>query len=126
MLGSCDIVAFVSTSDPESAQRFYRDVLGLTQLSESPYALEFATGADGAGRLRVTIVEELVVAPYTVLGWAVADIDAAVSELGERGVVFERYPGMDQDVRGVWTSPSGARVAWFTDPGGNTLSVAQG
>jgi hypothetical protein len=32
---------------------------------------------------------------------------------------------MDQDELGVWTSPSGARIAWFKDPDENTLSLAQ-
>lgn len=25
----------------------------------------------------------------------------------------------------VWTSPSGAKVAWFKDPDGNVLSISQ-
>jgi predicted enzyme related to lactoylglutathione lyase len=32
---------------------------------------------------------------------------------------------LEQDLLGVWTSPSGARVAWFKDPDGNTLSLTQ-
>jgi len=32
---------------------------------------------------------------------------------------------MEQDTRGIWTSPSGARVAWFRDPDGNVLSLTQ-
>jgi hypothetical protein len=40
-------------------------------------------------------------------------------------VAFNRYEGMDQDARGVWESPSGARVAWFEDPDGNVLSLTQ-
>ncbi|PYQ93394.1 MAG: glyoxalase, partial [Acidobacteria bacterium] len=26
---------------------------------------------------------------------------------------------------GIWKSPGGARIAWFKDPDGNTLSVTQ-
>ena len=63
--------------------------------------------------------------PFTILGWDVPNIQAAVKDLGSRGVVFERYPGMEQDALGIWTSPSRARVAWFRDPEGNTLSVTQ-
>ena len=43
----------------------------------------------------------------------------------KKGVVFERYDGMNQDELGVWTSPSGARIAWFRDPDGNVLSITQ-
>jgi len=62
---------------------------------------------------------------YTVLGWDVADIGAEMKELTERGVKFERYEGLEQDGSGVWTSPSGAKIAWFKDPDGNVLSLTQ-
>ncbi len=45
--------------------------------------------------------------------------------LGQRGVSFLRYDGVHQDERGIWTSPGGARVAWFADPDGNVLSVTE-
>jgi hypothetical protein len=64
-------------------------------------------------------------AAFTILGWTVADIDAAMSALKNKGVTFERYEGMGQDARGVWNAPSGAKVAWFKDPDGNVLSVTQ-
>jgi predicted enzyme related to lactoylglutathione lyase len=55
----------------------------------------------------------------------VPDIDAVVRDLAERGVRFTRYAGMTQDELGVWTTPGGDRVAWFTDPDGNTLSLTR-
>jgi len=75
--------------------------------------------------LRVQIVEKVAVAPYAVLGWQVRDVTAAVKALQRAGVRFERYSGMAQDELGVWNAPSGARVAWFKDPDGNTLSLAE-
>jgi hypothetical protein len=63
--------------------------------------------------------------PFTVLGWSVGDIEKAVSGLQKRGVAFERYPGLEQDPLGVWTAPGDAKVAWFKDPDGNTLSLSQ-
>ena len=36
-----------------------------------------------------------------------------------------RFEGMPQDALGIWTSPSGSKVAWFKDPDGNNLSVTQ-
>ena len=45
--------------------------------------------------------------------------------LAGRGVAFVRFPGMEQDDRGVWAAQGGARVAWFRDPDGNTLSLDQ-
>jgi predicted enzyme related to lactoylglutathione lyase len=73
--------------------------------------------------LRVTVVAALAPQPFTVLGWDVPDIAAAIRELSERGVVFERYDGMEQDAQGAWRAPGGARVAWFKDPDGNTLAI---
>ena len=60
-----------------------------------------------------------------MLGFTVADIATAVDGLSARNVTFTRYEGMGQDERAIWTSPSGARVAWFLDPDGNNLSVTQ-
>ena len=76
--------------------------------------------------LRLSLVGKPAVAPYTVLGWMVADIAAKVKELEQSGVKFERYSFLEQDELGVWTAPdSTARVAWFKDPDGNVLSVSQ-
>jgi catechol 2,3-dioxygenase-like lactoylglutathione lyase family enzyme len=123
VLGSHKVVAFVATRVPERAKAFYRDTLGLHLVAEQlPFALVF--DANGT-MLRVTIVRELVTAPYTVLGWDVPDIAATAKALSAAGVKLERYPGMPQDELGIWTSPSGARVAWFKDPDGNTLGVTQ-
>jgi predicted enzyme related to lactoylglutathione lyase len=61
----------------------------------------------------------------TVLGWEVQDIEAAVTELTKRGVEFNKYPFVQDRERGIWTAPGGDRIAWFLDPDGNVLSVAQ-
>lgn len=123
ILGPHKIVAFVATRDAGRAKAFYRDTLGLHLVEEQlPFALVF--DANGT-MLRVTVVKELTAAQYTVLGWEVPDIVRTAQELGAAGVKLERYPGMPQDELGVWTAPSGARVAWFKDPDGNTLSVTQ-
>ena len=117
------LMAFVAVSDPDAAKRFYRDTLGLRLVSEEP---PFALVFDAHGiMLRVTLVKQVSPAAYTVLGWQVPDIATATHALAAAGVRFERYPGMPQDEAGIWRSPSGARVAWFRDPDGNTLSLTQ-
>ena len=121
-LGSQTIMAFAATQDPAKAKIFYRDVLGLPLTAEDGFALAF--DANGI-MLRVTTVEKVAVAPYTVLGWQVADIAAVVAALKKRGVKFERYPGLEQDELGIWTAPGGAQIAWFKDPDKNTLSVTE-
>jgi catechol 2,3-dioxygenase-like lactoylglutathione lyase family enzyme len=121
MLGSSDLVAFVATTDLDRARVFYGEVVGLPAIEESPFACVF--DANGT-QLRVTPVDEIRTAPYTVLGYVVDDIVAAVKALGATGVTFERCAGMDQDDIGAWASPSGARVVWFTTDG-NVLSLTQ-
>jgi catechol 2,3-dioxygenase-like lactoylglutathione lyase family enzyme len=121
-LSSGDVVAFAGTSDPKRAMSFYRDTLGL----ELEYSDNFAVVFNSNGTtIRVAVVPEVVPAGYTILGWMVPDIEATVAQLKKAGVKFERYAGMEQDAQGIWNAPIGARIAWFKDPDGNTLSVGQ-
>ena len=122
MLKTRPIVAFVATTRPKRAKAFYAKTLGLRLLSEDGFALAFDAGGT---MLRVAIVKTLQPAGYTVLGWVVPDIAKAVRDLVTRGVKFQRYGWMVQDDFGIWSAPSGARVAWFTDPDGNTLSLTE-
>jgi predicted enzyme related to lactoylglutathione lyase len=65
-------------------------------------------------------------ATYTVLNFPVDDIEAAVDQLAERGVTFERYEGtpLETDSKGIFRG-GGPNIAWFTDPAGNVLSVIE-
>ncbi|MGO8760018.1 MAG: VOC family protein [Terracidiphilus sp.] len=122
-LGNCNIVGFATIVDVERAKAFYRDTLGLSLISEEPpFALVF--DANGI-MIRLGMAKELPPAHGTVLGWQVRDIAAAVKELQQAGVRFERYDFMKQDDLGIWTAPTGARVAWFKDPDGNILSLSE-
>ena len=116
------VIGFVATQHAAKARRFYEKTLGLTLISEDPFAIVFDVNGT---MLRVQKVGELVPAQHTVLGWEVRDIRAEIEGLMKRGVRFERFDGLSQDELGVWTSPSGAKVAWFKDPDGNTLSLTQ-
>ena len=122
MLSRCDVVAFVHTTDISRARSFYVDVLELEFVEESPFALVVLAGGT---MIRVTPVESAAASPHTVLGWAVPDLPTVLAGLMSRGVVPLRFEGMNQDALGVWQSPSAARVAWFADPDGNTLSLTQ-
>jgi catechol 2,3-dioxygenase-like lactoylglutathione lyase family enzyme len=122
MLGSQKLVAFVAARDLGRARDFYRDFLGLRLVREDEFAVVFDAGGT---MLRVARVEQPASAPYTVLGWEVKDIVQTAKSLLKAKVGLERYPGMQQDEPGIWKSPSGARIAWFKDPDGNTLSITQ-
>ncbi|MFE7798193.1 VOC family protein [Nocardia sp. NPDC057440] len=121
-LADAEVVAFVPSSDLTRSGKFFAEVLGLTIVEATLYAVV----ARGAGTtVRITLVNELAPQPFTVLGWVVPDIGRAVAELTEHGVVFLRYEGMPQDAAGVWASPGGDKVAWFADPDGNVLSLTE-
>jgi catechol 2,3-dioxygenase-like lactoylglutathione lyase family enzyme len=123
ILGSSKIVAFAGVANADRARAFYRDTLGLRLVSEDGFALAF--DANGT-MLRVSLVREVVAAPYTVLGWEVDDIAAKAKALTKAGVKLERYESfLTQDKLGIWTAPGGTRVAWFKDPDGNLLSISQ-
>ena len=122
-LSNYNIIAFVSIIDVERAKEFYRDTLGLRLVSEEPpFALVFE--AHGI-MLRLGMAKELPPPRGTVLGWQVPEIIAAVKDLERAGVRFERYDSVRQDDLGIWTTPSGAKVAWFKDPDGNILSLSE-
>ena len=122
MLGTKSIVAFVPTTDYAKARAFYEGVLGLRFVSQDEFAL--VLDANGI-MLRVTKVPKHEPQPFTILGWQVDNIDGDVGTLTERGVRFERYGFPGQDDAGIWTAPTGDKVAWFKDPDGNTLSLSQ-
>ena len=108
--------------DLEEARAFYEATLGLrVSLEHDLLTLHLAGDRD-------TLVypkPDHVPATYTILNFPVDDVEAAVDELRQHGVEFERYEGMDQDERGISLDPNGPRIAWFTDPAGNVLSVLE-
>ncbi len=116
------VVTFLLTQNPDAALRFYRDTLGFTFLRDDGFALVF--DLNGV-MLRISKVPSFTPAQNTVLGWESKDIVPAMDGLLRKGVVFERYPNMGQDERGICTFPTGDKVAWFKDPDGNVLSISQ-
>ena len=122
MLSDAEIVAFVATTDPERAVRFYGGLLGLPLLERTAFACVFNTPN---AMLRIAIVDELRPARHTVLGWTVPDIAVAAADLARRRIASLRYDGLDQDELGIWRSPSGAQIVWFADPDGNVLSLTE-
>jgi len=122
VLATADVVAFAPATDLARARAFFEETLGLRFVYEDGFACVF--DANGT-TLRVSLVEQLTPAPFTILGWNVADVHSVVRGLRDRGVEFLVFDGFGQDDLGVWPAPGGAQVAWFHDPDGNTLSVTQ-
>ena len=120
VLTTAPFMAFIPVRDLGSAGSFYSEVLGLHVGEQNPFAV--SVNVEGT-TLRLTHVENHEPQPFTIAGWEVPDIGATVDALVSRGITFTRYDGMDQDTRGIWTTPGGDQVAWFKDPDGNTLSL---
>ncbi|MEA2647396.1 MAG: hypothetical protein QOE92_2479 [Chloroflexota bacterium] len=118
-----------SVDDLGSAREFYEGTLGL----------EIEDGCMGLG---IKLPGGGVVfaypkgpghqpATFTILNFEVDDIDAAVTDLRGKGVIFLKYTESD----GVVTDDSdiargrsvnmGPDIAWFKDPAGNILAVLQ-
>jgi predicted enzyme related to lactoylglutathione lyase len=97
-----------AVDDLDAAKKFYGEVLGLkTSEQYGLLTLHLAGGRD-------TLVypkPDHAPATYTILNFAVDDIDAAADGLG-------------QDDKGI-NRVGGPYIAWFKDPAGNILAVLQ-
>ena len=107
----------LSIRDVGSAERFYRDFLGLPHLFTFGDLVFF-----GAGETRIYLhrKDEADWRPGSILYFLVDDITAAHRTLGERGVTFSGAPHLiyTDDATGVeeW-------MAFFEDGEGNTLAL---
>lgn len=123
MLGNKDVVAFLPTLDFDRARAFYVDTLGLRFVENDGFAM--VLDANGTTIRVAKVQSDFKPAVFTILGWEVSEIEKVVAAMTAKGVVFERYGFFVQDALGIWAAPGGAKVAWFKDPDGNTLSVSQ-
>jgi catechol 2,3-dioxygenase-like lactoylglutathione lyase family enzyme len=122
VLRGVEITAFIPSTDLDRSRQFYGDLLGMEFVEQNGFACVFRAGST---TLRITAVPDFKPQDFTVLDWRVDDIASNMVEMAAAGIAFTHYGMSDQDELGVWTSPSGALIAWFKDPEGNTLSVSQ-
>ena len=123
ILSNAKPVIIICTRDRGKSLPFYRDRLGLPLVAEDAFAAVFAL--PGA-IMRLSDVANWTAHEHSIFGFEVGDISATARNLSANGVDFIRYPGFQQDDDGVWNSPDGsAKVAWFKDPDGNNLSIAE-
>jgi predicted enzyme related to lactoylglutathione lyase len=113
-----------SVDDIVAAHDFYTETL----------SVEVERMENGLLRLHLAGGNEVIVYPksdhvpavFTILNFAVADIEQAVDELAAEGVGTIRYDELQQDERGISRSPGGPPIAWINDPAGNILAVLEG
>jgi catechol 2,3-dioxygenase-like lactoylglutathione lyase family enzyme len=122
MLASGKMVGFVRTTDYDRTRAFYEGNLGFDFVSLDQFALVLSAGGQ---TIRIAKVPNFTPLQGTVLGWEVKDIQAVATWLRDRGVTLEKYPVAQDRELGIWTAPSGDKVAWFKDPDGNILGISQ-
>lgn len=122
MLADSTVLAMIAVSDIEKAKEFYEGKLGLKNGEEDMGNIAYSCGkgvvlvypAPSAGKNQATSAT-----------WNVSDIKATVEELKSKGVTFEKFdiPGGKYD--GDILVSEGAKSAWFRDPDGNILGLAE-
>jgi predicted enzyme related to lactoylglutathione lyase len=110
-----------SVNDLAKAKHFYAETLGL-RVDE--IAAGLSLHLPGGATVFAYPKDNHEPATFTILNFAVDDVDAAVDELVRRGVQFERYSGIPADEKGI-VRGGGPTIAWFKDPAGNILAVLQ-
>jgi catechol 2,3-dioxygenase-like lactoylglutathione lyase family enzyme len=125
LLDSVSAHAMIGVKDLSRAKEFYSEKLGLTVDDEFPAGAIRYAARDGTWFL-VYRSQVAGTAKTTCMRFEFEDIEAAVRELRDRGVVFEEYdlPGL-KTVGGIARHERGARGAWCKDPDGNILDIAQ-
>lgn len=124
MLGKADATPMIAVKDLDRARKFYEDTLGLRAKEEM--AGEVMTVKSGDTDFTLYRSEFAGTNKATALTFEVKDIESEVRELKDKGVFFEHYdlPGLRQE--GDLHVAEGFKTAWFKDPDGNILSLAEG
>ena len=122
MLGKADATPMLAVKDLDRARRFYEETLGLETTDDFSEGIMMRTGGT---QISVYKSEFAGTNKATALTFDVADIEAEVSELTQKGIFFEHYdlPGLEQ--QGDLYVAEGMRTAWFKDPDGNILSLIE-
>jgi catechol 2,3-dioxygenase-like lactoylglutathione lyase family enzyme len=125
-LGKYKVAAGLAVSDMGRAREFYEGKLGLSASIDSGDNVQYRC-AEGSVMHVYLSPEHAGNSTATLASWGVDDVESVVDELTEKGVAFERYEegSIVTDEKGIATLEEGAKVAYFTDPDGNTLSIAQ-
>jgi catechol 2,3-dioxygenase-like lactoylglutathione lyase family enzyme len=126
VLSNYKVGAGLAVSDMDRAREFYEGKLGLSLSIDSPDNVQYRCAENSVLHIYLS-PEHVGKSTETLASWAVDDIDRVVEELTKRGVTFEQYdePGLKTDEKGIATFEGDAKVAYFKDPDGHTLSIAQ-
>ena len=126
VLSDYKVGAGFAVSDMARAREFYEGKLGLSVGIDSGDNVAYRCAEDSVLHIYLS-PEHAGKSTATLASWGVDDIERVVDELSGRGVTFEHYdePGLTTDEKGIATFECEAKVAYFKDPDGHTLSIAQ-
>ena len=126
VLSNYKVGAGLAVSDMGRAREFYEGKLGLRVSIDSSDNLQYRCAENSVFHIYLS-PEHAGKSTATLASWGVDDIEKVVDELTRRGVTFEQYdePGLKTDETGIATFEGDAKVAYFKDPDGNTLSIAR-
>lgn len=123
MLERASAHATIAVSDLERAKRFYGETLGLSVKEERADGVTYQAGDTS---FLVYPSQFAGTSQSTCMAFEVGgDVETVVKELRDRGVTFEEYdlPGLKTE-NGI-AEIEGVKGAWFKDPDGNILAVAE-
>ena len=124
MLGKADATPMIAVKDLDRARKFYTDTLGLK--GEEEMKGEVLTVTSGDTDFTVYKSEFAGTNKATALTFEVDDIDAEVKDLKGKGIFFEKYDLEGLTPKGdIYEGEGGFKTAWFKDPDGNILSLAE-
>jgi catechol 2,3-dioxygenase-like lactoylglutathione lyase family enzyme len=123
MLGNRDAVANVAVRNIDVARKFYEGTLGLKRVGdEGPELIVFKSGST---TFNVYQSEKAGTNQATAVTWTVGDeVETVVEALKAKGVKFEHYDMPDMKQQGDVYVDGDMKVAWFKDPDGNILNIA--
>ena len=124
MLKNSKVFSGFSVNDLKKAIAFYSDVLGIEAVENEMGVAELHFTGDT--HIMMYPKPNHVPATFTILNFMVDDIEKKVAELKKAGIVFESYKEKDltTDDDNILRN-NGPKIAWFTDPAGNILSVIE-
>ena len=126
VLSNYKLGAGLAVADMDRAREFYEGKLGLSVGIDSGDNVQYRCAEGTVFHVHLS-PEHAGKFTATLAGWGVDDVERIVDELASKGVAFERYHEgpIITDEKGITTFEDGAKVAYFRDPDGNTLSIAQ-
>lgn len=122
MLSDAPVRAYIPASNIKRARKFYEQVVGLKPVEEYGGGVVYQCGG-----------VEMFMYPTPNAGtskasqafWQVKDVEAEVTDLKARGVVFEEYDMPGVKMKNSIVTAGGAKAAWFKDSEGNIMAVVQ-